>query len=82
MERALLCSLAGAGIGFASAFPIVGVMTGGESARDTAAITLFVGTFLSGTGAIAGAIVGRAGSAQTRQQARIEQTPRESPPGV
>jgi len=33
-------------------------MTGG-AARDTAAIILFVGTFLAGSGAIAGAIIGR-----------------------
>ena len=58
MGRTLLCSLAGAGVGFLVGFAAVHIAVGAEPARDTGAITLFVGVFLAGTGAIAGAIIG------------------------
>lgn len=58
MGRTGVYSITGAIIGFLAAFPIIWVMSGGETYRDTAAITLFVGTFLAGSGAIAGAITG------------------------
>jgi hypothetical protein len=72
MGRTLACSLAGAGTGFLAAFVIVQAMTGASPARDTAAITLFVGTFLAGTGAIAGAIIGGVAEflSKTDKQAR------------
>jgi hypothetical protein len=60
MGRTVLVSFAGAGIGFLGAVVIVRMMAGSPPPSDTAAITLFVGTFLSGTGAIAGAIIGAA----------------------
>jgi hypothetical protein len=54
-----LCSIAGAGIGFLAAVVLVAIMTGTQTPpSDTWAITLFVGTFLAGAGAIAGAICG------------------------
>jgi hypothetical protein len=34
------------------------MMFGSQPARDTGAVILFVGTFLAGTGAIAGAVIG------------------------
>jgi hypothetical protein len=58
MGRTLLCSLAGAGAGFLVGFVAVCIAAGGQSGRDTSAILLFVGVFLAGSGAIAGAIIG------------------------
>jgi hypothetical protein len=58
MGRALVCSLAGAGIGFLLGCVGVGIVTGGVEARDTGAIILFLGSFLAGAGAIAGAVIG------------------------
>jgi uncharacterized protein YqgC (DUF456 family) len=79
MGRTVLFSLAGAGIGFLAAFVIVRMMTGASAARDTAAITLFVGTFLAGSGAIAGAIVGAVAEVANRTaQAKAAQLRRES----
>jgi hypothetical protein len=60
MKRALVCSLVGAGVGFLVGCVGVAIVTGGDAARDTAAITLFLGSFLAGAGAIAGAVIGRA----------------------
>lgn len=58
MSRAFFGSLAGVAVG--SFLGVVGVIiaSGGETARDTAAVTLFVGSFLAGAGAITGAVVG------------------------
>ena len=79
MVRTALSSFAGAGIGFVAALVIVGVMAGPSPARDTAAITLFVGTFLAGTGAIAGAIVGGVAEyfdrTERMRQARVRREP-------
>jgi hypothetical protein len=58
MSRSFVGSLTGAGIGLLLGFVGVGVASGGESARDTGAIVLFVGSFLAGAGAIAGAVIG------------------------
>ena len=58
MRRASLCSLAGACAGFFVGFAVVSLAAGAEPPSDTGAITLFVGTFLAGAGAIAGAIIG------------------------
>jgi hypothetical protein len=58
MGRTLLCSLAGAGAGFLVGSAAVSITAGAQPASDTGAITLFVGCFLAGTGAIAGAIIG------------------------
>lgn len=77
MGRTCLCSFAGAGIGFLVGFAIVRMMAGAEPARDTTAIAVFVGIFLAGTGAIAGAIIG--GVADFREFfRRKEQAPREA----
>ena len=78
MGRTLLYPFAGAALGFLAAFVIVRLMAGPSPPGDTTAITLFVGTFLAGTGAIAGAIVGGVESLKRRQQAREEQVPRKS----
>lgn len=78
MGRTLLYPFAGAGIGFLVAFVIVRMMAGASPPSDTTAITLFVGTFLAGTGAIAGAIIGGVEFLKGRQQAREEQVQRES----
>ncbi|HEY1377320.1 MAG TPA: hypothetical protein VGF55_11025 [Gemmataceae bacterium] len=83
MGRTLVFSFAGAGIGFLAAFVIVQMMTGPSEARDTAAITLFVGTFLGGSGAIAGAIVGAVAEFANRStQPRAVPLRRESGPDV
>ena len=78
MGRTCLCSFAGAGIGFLAGLAIVGMMCGGSPSRDTAAITLFVGTFLAGCGAIAGAICGGVAEYLHRsdraREARVERT--------
>jgi hypothetical protein len=58
MGRAGICAFAGGVIGFFAGCVIVRAMVGASPPSDTAAITLFVGTFLAGTGAIAGAISG------------------------
>lgn len=68
MGRMLFYPFAGAGFGALAAVLIVPAM-GGKS-PDTTAITLFVGTFLAGTGAIAGAIIGGADYLRRRDQAR------------
>lgn len=56
MSRLLVYPFGGAAVGVLAAVLIVPMMSGG--APDTAAIMLLVGTFLAGSGAIAGAIVG------------------------
>ena len=58
MGRTLLYPFAGAGIGFLVAFVVVRMMAGESPPSDTAPITLFLGTFLAGPLAIAGAIIG------------------------
>jgi hypothetical protein len=75
MGRAWLCSLAGAGIGFLAGFAIVQMMLGAQPASDLTAITLFVGSFLAGCGAIAGAIIGRAEPFTKRQEALMQREP-------
>jgi hypothetical protein len=65
MSRTLVCSIAGAGIGFLVGCVGVAIASGGQAASDTAGITLFVGSFLAGTGAIAGAVIG--GVAELRE---------------
>jgi hypothetical protein len=79
MERTWLYSFAGAGIGFLVGSVLVQMMAGGASPSETTAITLFVGTFLAGTGAIAGAITGGvAESVKRTEQAREAQGQRGS----
>jgi hypothetical protein len=58
MRCAFVGSLAGAIFGFFVGWIGVAIVTGGEAGRDTAAIALFLGSFLAGAGAIAGAVVG------------------------
>jgi hypothetical protein len=78
MGRTLLGSLAGAGAGFLVGYVAVCITAGGQPARDTGAIILFVGSFLAGTGAIAGAVIG--GVADLREAARTTgDVPREAP---
>ena len=77
MSRTLLCSLAGAGVGFLVGFAGVSMTLGPQSASDAAAVILFFGSFLAGTGAIAGAIIG--GVADLREIVRRkDQAPREA----
>jgi hypothetical protein len=71
----LLYPLAGAALGFLTALILVTVMVGGASPGETAAITLFVGAFLAGCGAIAGAILGGLASLKRRQEARVAHGP-------
>lgn len=58
MLRTLLGSLAGAAIGFFVAVVAVQIAAGGQPGSDVGPATLFVGVFLAGAGAIAGAIIG------------------------
>ena len=77
MGRTLLCSLAGAGTGFLVGFAAVRMAAGAQPAGDTGPISLFVGIFLAGAGAIAGAIIG--GVADLREFfRRKDQAPREA----
>lgn len=77
MGRTLLCSLAGAGAGFLVGFAVVLVAAGRQPASDTGPAIMFVGVFLAGTGAIAGAIIG--GVADLREFFRKkDQAPREA----
>lgn len=64
MGRTLLYSIAGAGAGFLIGYVAVSVAAGPEE-RDTRGVILFVGSFLAGTGAIAGAVIG--GVAELRE---------------
>ncbi len=76
MARTLLCSLAGAVGGFLVGAAAVRSMT--PYASDTTAIILFVGIFLAGTGAIAGAIIGGVADLQEFFR-RKDQAPKEAP---
>ena len=58
MCRTLVCSLAGAGVGFLVGYAGVCMVAGAQPASDTGPAVVFVGSFLAGTGAIAGAIIG------------------------
>jgi hypothetical protein len=79
MKHTWLFPFAGAALGFLGALVLVPVLLGTEPARDRNAITLFVGTFLAGSGAIAGAISGAAAESFTsRQRASDASAPRES----
>ena len=49
MGRTLLCSLAGAVVGFLVGFAGVSITSGAQPASDTGAAILFVGSFLAGT---------------------------------
>jgi hypothetical protein len=74
MGRAWLYCLAGAGIGFLAGFVIVGIANGTEPKGDATFVSLCLGTFLAGAGAIAGAILGAAAEAAKRaEQARYRQ---------
>jgi len=79
MGRTLVCSLAGAGVGFLVGYAAVSMTAGAQPAGDSGAIILFVGSFLAGTGAIAGAIIGSSGGrSKPRVKHRIKTS--ESPP--
>jgi hypothetical protein len=81
MGRTCLFSLAGAGIGFVAGILIIQIafVSGGRSnAPDATAVSVFVGVFLAGCGAISGAIVGAVGAIRTKQQAKEDPTRRES----
>ncbi len=77
MGRTLLCSLAGAGAGFLVGFATVSITAGAQPASDTGFIMLFVGCFLAGAGAIAGAIIGGVADLQEFFK-RKDQAPREA----
>jgi hypothetical protein len=78
MGRTLLYPFAGAVIGFLFGSVLVQMMAGAASPSETTAITLFVGTFLAGTGAIAGAILGGVDFLKRREQASEAQGQRGS----
>lgn len=60
MVRTLAGSLVGAGAGFLAGFlgmtAVLSMME--EGGKDTLAVSIFVGVFLTGAGAIAGAVIG------------------------
>ena len=58
MGRTLLCSLAGVGAGFLAGLVVVHLAAGTQPPSDTGPAAFFVGVFLAGAGAIAGAIIG------------------------
>jgi hypothetical protein len=66
MKLALLCSLAGAGVGSVVGWAMTAMVVGGG--RDMVAISFFVGVFLAGCGAIAGAIIGWAAECFKRKE--------------
>lgn len=76
MGRTLRCSLAGAGVGFLVGFGAVCMMMpAAQPASDTGSVLLFVGSFLAGTGAIAGAVIGGVADLQEFVMTK-DQTPR------
>ncbi len=58
MARALVGSLIGAAIGYFAGYLGVALVAGNYPSADIGVPVLCVGSFLAGTGAIAGAIVG------------------------
>ena len=78
MGRTCVYSLAGAGIGFLAGVGIVRVMIGTSPPSDTTAVTMLVGVFLAGCGAIAGAIGGAVEFLKARQPRSEEPMRRES----
>jgi hypothetical protein len=77
MGRTFLCSLAGVGAGFLVGLAVIHMAAGAQPASDTGPAALFVGVFLAGCGAIAGAIIG--GVADLREFLKWkDQTPREA----
>jgi hypothetical protein len=80
MKHTLFYSFAGAGIGFLVAIAIA-LMTDALSTRDGGAIIMFLGAFLAGPGAIAGAIIGGVADLlvffKKREEARLLQECRE-----
>ena len=58
MGRTLLCSFAGAVAGFITGYVGVSITAGSHPTGDLGPFILVVGSFLAGTGAIAGAIIG------------------------
>jgi hypothetical protein len=83
MKHTLFYSFAGAGIGFLVAIAIA-LMTDALSTRDGGAIIMFLGAFLAGPGAIAGAIIGGVADLlvyfKRREQTRQSQVKYESEP--
>jgi hypothetical protein len=77
MGRTLLCSLGGTVAGFLVGFAAVHIAAGEQPHSDAGPMAFFVGIFLAGSGAIAGAIIG--GVADLREFfARKEQASREA----
>lgn len=72
MSRLLIYPFAGAGCGALAAMIVVPLVGGANS--DIAAITVFVGTFLAGAGAIAGAVI--AGGEVLASQQRVALQPK------
>src|SRR5262245_24161672 len=60
MVRTWIYPFAGAGAGFLTGLVLVRIMAGGQPPSDTVAVSLFVGVFLAGAGAVAGALAGGA----------------------
>jgi len=58
MSRTFVCSIAGAVVGFLAGYVGVIIVSGGQAGSDTAGLTLVLGSFLAGAGAIAGAVIG------------------------
>ena len=77
MGRTLLCSLAGAGAGFLVGFAVVRMVAGAQPESDIVPVSLFVGVFLAGTGAIAGAVIGSVADLREFFR-RKDQVPREA----
>jgi len=83
MGRTWLCSFAGAGVGFLVGFAGVWMLTSAQPPGDRSGIAFFVGVFLAGCGAIAGAVGGGAADLlkffKSREQARTEAHARRGP---
>lgn len=71
MSRLLIYPFAGAACGALAAMIVVPLVGGANS--DIAAITLFVGTFLAGAGAIAGAVIAGAEVLAAQQRVALQQ---------
>jgi hypothetical protein len=69
-------SFAGAGVGFLVGFAVLWMMTSAQPPSDRYPVALFVGIFLAGSGAIAGAIIGGVADllkfVRRRERARTE----------
>lgn len=78
MSRTLASSIAGACVGFFTGFVGVIVIVGTEPTSDIRPIVVFLGSFLAGAGAIAGAVIGGVADLRESCKKRDQSSDREA----